>query len=101
MSLDRLQGEMRRLLADVRRRWTNVVRRRAFARAAVGATITIVTAAVLERVLHPEGMRLVLLMAAALLLAATTVLWTIRRIPRHPSDNQVARFIEERTTQND
>ena len=101
MSLDRLQGDLRRLLGDVRRRWTSVVRRRAFARAAVGATIAIVAAAVLERVLHPEGMRLVLLMAAALLLAATTVLWTIRRMPRHPSDHQVARFIEERTTLND
>jgi hypothetical protein len=96
MSVDRLQDELHQHIGNIRRRWTRFVRRRAFTRAAVGAALAIIVAVITERVFHPEGVPLLILIGAGFVLGAAAALWAMRRVPPRPSDHQVARFIEER-----
>jgi uncharacterized protein DUF4175 len=98
---DRLQYELRERIGGIRRRWTRFVRCRAFTRATIGAALAIIVTVVAERVLHPEGWRLLMLMAVGVILGTAAVARAIRRMPARPSDHQVARFIEERTPLND
>ena len=101
MSVDRLQDELRNGIGQIRRRWTGFVRRRAFTRATIGAALAIIVTVIAERVLHPAGVPLLLLMAVGAVLGAAAIVWAILRMPARPSDHQVARFIEERTPLND
>ena len=101
MSVDRLLDELQTLIEIVRRRWTSGVRRRVFARAAGGAALAIFIVVLAERLFHPEGLSLVMLMLAGVAVGGAAVAREIWQMPRRPSDRQVARFIEERATLND
>lgn len=101
MSVDRLLDELQTLIEIVRRRWTSGVRRRVFTRAAVGAALAIFIAVLVERLFRPEGLSLVMLMLAGVAVSGAAAAREIWRMPRRPSDRQVARFIEERATLND
>ncbi len=101
MSVDRLRDELRTTIEVVRRRWTGFVRLRAHARATAGAAIVLIAAAGADRVLHAQGLPLVLLALAGVILGAAAVVRAIRHVPQRPSDRQVARFIEERVPLSD
>jgi Domain of unknown function (DUF4175) len=96
MTGNRLHDELRTLIRSVRRQWTGLVRLRAFARGTVGASLAIIVAVVIDRVLRPEGLPLVVLMASGMVLAAAAMARAIWLMPGRPHDRQVARFIEER-----
>jgi len=96
MSVDRLQDELRTTIEIVRRRWTRFVRLRAYARGTVSGAVAIIVGVGVERVLRPEGLALVLLMLAGVVVGAAAALRAIRLMPQRPGDRQVARFIEER-----
>src|SRR5262245_30821535 len=101
MNVDRLHDELRAAIESVRRRWASLVRRRAYARATAGAAFAIVVAFGVDRIFRPEGLPLVSLMLAGVVLGAGAALVAFRLLPRRPSDRQVARFIEERVPLSD
>jgi uncharacterized protein DUF4175 len=93
--------ELRAFLAAVRRRWTTMVALGRVTRGSAVAALFLAAAAALDRAFHPDGLLLVTLFAtaaASAALALTNALW---RMPRTPSDRQVARFVEERTRATD
>jgi uncharacterized protein DUF4175 len=93
-----LYDELRAFLAEVRRRWTTVVALRRVARATATATVIVVLAAAIDRAFHPDGLVLVAVFATAAVAAALALADAAWRMPASPSDRQVARFVEERTT---
>src|SRR5262245_31708758 len=92
-----LYDELRACLAEVRRRWTTIVALRRVARGTAAAAVILVLATVTDRAFHPDGLLLVWLWGTAAVSAALTLANTARRMPRPPSDRQVARFVEERS----
>ena len=89
-------AEIVALLASVRRRWMTARAMRGMARAASMALLALALVLGVDRLFAPSD--LVMAMLAACAAGAATVfcvstLWPLRR---SPSDNQVARFVEER-----
>jgi hypothetical protein len=89
-------AEIVALLASVRRRWMTARAMRGMARAASMALLALAPVLGVDRLFAPSD--LVMAMLAACAAGAATVfcvstLWPLRR---SPSDNQVARFVEER-----
>ncbi len=89
-------ADLHGLMAAVRARWTSVVALHAVTRASAGAAALLVTGAILESVLRPQGFPLIVLAAATGILAVALASLALWRLPRRPSDRKVARFIEER-----
>ena len=92
-----LHDELRALLHHVRRRWTRVVGLRAAARGSGAAAFILAAVAVIDRAIRLDGLLLVLLMGAGIVLAAVAVAVAVWTMPPRPTDRQVARFVEERT----
>jgi hypothetical protein len=92
----RSRDDLRLLLASVRRRWRGQVSLRAAGRAAAIAAAPLFAAAVVARLLPLGDGALILLVLFAVLAALAGAAVIARAIPAHPSDRQIARFIEER-----
>src|SRR6478609_5532653 len=90
-------GELRAFLAEIRRRWTTMVALGRAAVATAAAASSIAVASLIDRVFHPDGLLLVVLFGTAVLIAVSALAIAAARLPRRPSDRQVARFVEERT----
>ncbi len=88
--------ELRILIARVRARWTRVIVLRTSARASAGAALALFAGALTHAALRPQGLGLILLVAASGMLAITLAGLAFWKMPRRPADRTVARFIEER-----
>jgi hypothetical protein len=88
--------ELKSFIDRVRRRWFTQVVLRTIGLAAAGAAAPVGAALAVNRLLRLEGLPLVLLAAATLLLSVTAVALVLIRMQRRPDDRRVARFIEER-----
>ena len=89
--------ELRAFLAEVRRRWTTIVALQRAGHASVAAAAIVAVAAIVDRGFHPDGLVLLALCGAAASLAMLALAIAAWRMPKRPSDRQVARFVEERT----
>jgi hypothetical protein len=96
-----LRDELRAFLNRIRRRWTAMVALHHTARATVGAAVIIAAAAALDRAFHLDRLELVVLFGMATSGAVLALVIGGWKMPRPPSDRQVARFIEERTRTGD
>ncbi|MFL6278663.1 MAG: hypothetical protein ACJ731_00990, partial [Vicinamibacterales bacterium] len=92
-----LHDELRAFLNDIRRRWTAMVVLRHAGRATVAAASIVAAAAALDHAFRLDGLALVLVFGTATLVVVLAVVVAVWRMPKRPSDRQVARFIEERT----
>ena len=92
-----LYEELRTFLAAVRRRWTTMVALGRVTRGTAAAASILVATVAIDRAFHPDGLLLVVLFGAAAASAALALTHAAWRMPRSPSDRQVARFVEERT----
>ena len=92
-----LYDELRAFLAGVRRRWTTTIALRQAARGTASAALFLAIAVGIDRAFHPDGFLLVVLFGAGALFAALGLAIAAWRMPKQPSDRQVARFVEERT----
>src|SRR5262245_38653886 len=90
------QSELRSRLAGVRQRWFRVVALRTVGRATAAASAPILLAIGIDRLAAVEGLPLVALAAAVLLVSVALVGGVIWRMQRRPDDRHVARFVEER-----
>jgi hypothetical protein len=97
MTTAHLQDELRERLRDVRRRWTAVAALRAAARGTGAAALMLGSIVVLDRALRFDGIPLVLLMSAGIVLVGLACAAAVWMMPATPTDQQVARFVEERT----
>ena len=89
-------AELRTALTRVRRRWLAARWLHALARVAVGACIGLLLVIAVELLLAPADVPLLVVAGAAFfasLVFGARVLWPLRR---PPSDDRVARFVEER-----
>ena len=89
--------ELRVFLATVRRRWITVVALQRAGHGTAAAAAVIAATAAVDRAFHPDGMVLVGLWIAAAVIATVSLAIAARRMPKRPTDRQVARFVEERT----
>ena len=92
-----LYDELRAFLADVRRRWTATVALERAGQGTTAAAAIVAMMAVVDRAFHPDGLVLLGLCVAAGLIAMLGLAIAAWRMPKRPSDRQVARFVEERT----
>jgi hypothetical protein len=91
-----LFNELRGLIDRVRIRWRRRVALRTAAWMLAGGALPLAAGALVEYLLRPQGIPLLVLAALAVALALVLAGLMVRRLPRRPSDRQVARFIEER-----
>jgi hypothetical protein len=90
------RDEMRSFLARVRRRWVTRTRLGAAGLSMAAGAIPIVLALLVVHAGNVEGLPLLALTMVTLILAAASASVPMFRMPRRPSDRQVARYIEER-----
>ena len=88
--------ELAALLGHVRNRWRALTALRAWSRGAAMAAGLLALALLAHRLVHPEGVALVLLWAAAAAAVLTILVASMAPVRRTPHDLQMARFIEER-----
>ncbi len=99
MTVDRsASGDLRALLAVVRRRWFRAVALRTGARSAGAWAAAVLFGLGVDRLAKPEGAPLALLALVTALAAVVAMTVVLRRMQRRPNDRQVARFVEERTS---
>ncbi|HXG55256.1 MAG TPA: hypothetical protein VNJ03_07725, partial [Vicinamibacterales bacterium] len=84
------------LISSVRRRWFATAALRTVGAACGAASLPVLAAVLLERMLEPAGVSLVVLGTAAIVLAVAGASIVASRMARRPDDRRVARFIEER-----
>ena len=87
--------DLRRVLAEVRRRWMTAMSLHAIGRAAIGALCLLSVVLVTDVYIRPADLviaGLAVVAVPAALWFAVRLLWPLRRIP---NDRQVARYIEE------
>ena len=90
-------GELRALIAAVRRRWVRKVALRTAGQAMAAAAVPLVAALGVAFLTGAEGLSLVALAGAAAILAAVAAALPVYRVERRLDDRRVARFIEERS----
>lgn len=91
-------NQLRSFLSAVRRRWFAQELLWVVSRAAAAASVPAISGLVLYRLFTPEGIALVVLASAAVVAALAAATLVIVRMPRRPTERQVARFIEERAS---
>jgi hypothetical protein len=94
------EQELRTLLARVRRRWFELTFLATFGRAAGAAAVPLFAAALAGSLLRPSGAALVILALLTLGTVASAAFFVFVRMQRRPDDCRVARFIEERCSDN-
>ena len=90
------RDQLRAFLAAVRRRWFAQESLYAVSRAAAAASVFGLAALGIYWLVQPQGLALVLLPAAALVLALASAAAMVWRMQLRPDERQVARFVEER-----
>ena len=94
--MDHGQDELGTFLAEVRRRWTRRVRLSAWAVGTVAATMLLGVGGLTVWLLASEGLPLAFVAVLVLAAVAVTLLCAAWPLQRPPTDQQLARFIEER-----
>ena len=89
-------AQLHELIANVRRRWFAAVALRTIGRATFAAAIPAVAAVVVDALLAPQGLALMLLGTAAVLLSILSAAVVLAGVEPRPGDRRVARFVEER-----
>ena len=84
------------MIARVRRRWLLRTRLRSAGIALGAAALPVVGAVAAVRAFDMGGEPLLGLLSAAAIVAAVAAGLSLRRMPRRPTDREVARFVEER-----
>jgi hypothetical protein len=88
--------QLREFLAAVRRRWFADEAMRVVARASAAAAVPGAAGLLAHWLLSPAGVGLVLLAAATLLASVVAAAFVARRMHPRPTEEHVARFVEER-----
>ena len=88
-------AELRAILADVRARWTRRAFLRAWALGAATAAAMLLVGLLAAWLIAREGVPLVLAVLAAVAVAITSLVFALLPLRQPPTDQQVARFIEE------
>jgi len=91
-----LHDELRAFLGEIRRRWTTTVALRRAGHGTAAAAAIVATTAAIDRAFHPDGLVLLGICVSAALGATLVLAIAAWRMPKRPSDRQVARFVEER-----
>lgn len=90
-------GELRTLLADVRARWMRRAFLRAWTLGAATAAAMLLVGLFAIWLVAREGVPLVLAVVAVTVVAVTSLVFALLPLRQPPSDQQVARFIEEQS----
>src|SRR5690349_12469050 len=93
------QHELSAFIAGVRRRWQLRTWARTVGLATLAAAAVLGLAVLFDRLGHPHGLALIALATTSILLTAVLLGLSFWRMPRRPDDRRVARFIEERASQ--
>ena len=88
-------AELRAILADVRARWMRRAFLRAWALGAATAAAMLLVGLLAAWLIAREGVPLVLAVLAAVAVAITSLVFALLPLRQPPTDQQVARFIEE------
>jgi hypothetical protein len=88
--------ELRAILAEVRARWQRQALLRAWMLGAITAAAMLMVGVLAVWLVASEGIPLVVVVAAATTVAVAALLFALLPLRQHPSDRQIARFIEER-----
>ena len=89
-------GELRGILAEVRARWQRRTLLEAWALGGLTAGSMVFVGVLAVWLVASEGVPLVLVVAAVIAVALTSLLFALLSLRQTPSDRQIARFIEER-----
>ncbi len=88
--------ELRAILAQVRARWQRLALLRAWTLGAMTAGAMLLVGVLAVWLVASEGIPLVVVVAAVATFACAALLFAVLPLRQHPSDRQIARFIEER-----
>jgi hypothetical protein len=89
-------NELRAILAEVRARWQRQALLRAWTLGAITAAAMLLVGVLAVWLVASEGIPLVVTVAAATTVSFAALLFALLPLRQHPSDRQIARFIEER-----